>query len=234
MFSRGLTVAGLTLVGAIGLGAVAQGTAQAAVVLLPKPVASVIGDSYTSGLTGTGPITTTSTPWYTATVADLGWKLGTVVADPGGGYRHPGGSGTFAQAVRARPVDPSSSYVIIEGGLNDALLPDATGEQQAVRELVALVHTQAPRARVILLGAVRPPAAGASLQAQAEAIHAEAVAEALIWEDGRQCSFEAAADGIHPTQSGHRQIGDWTAAKLQTRSDNGATLHRSPQGWWTV
>ena len=87
---------------------------------------------------------------------------------------------------------------------------------------------------MILLGAVRPPAAGASLQAQAEAIRAEAVAEGLVWEDGRLCSFEAAADGIHPTESGHRQIGDWTASKLQTRSDNGATLHRSAQGWWTV
>jgi lysophospholipase L1-like esterase len=229
--ARGWTVAALAAV--IGVGVAAPGTARAALVVQPRPVVSVLGDSFTSGLTGTGPITFTSTPWFTATVADLGWKLGTVVADPGGGYRHPGGSGTFAQALRTRPVDPASSYVLVEGGLNDALLPDAVGEQQAVRDLVALVHSQAPRATVILLGAVRPPAAGASLPAQAEAIRAEAVAEGLIWLDGRACSFEAAADGIHPTANGHRQIGDWTAARLQTRSDSGRTLHRSTQGWWT-
>jgi hypothetical protein len=51
-------------------------------------------------------------------------------------------NGNFAQALRARPIDPTTDYVIIQGGLNDKA-QSPTAVAAGVRAVLGIFRAQA-------------------------------------------------------------------------------------------
>src|SRR3954468_23060321 len=78
-----------------------SGAAQAAA---GRPLVAVIGDSYTAGWGAP----TSKEAWWRYAAAELGWTPGTIIGDPVGGYARNGHKGTFAQALRAQPLNPAT------------------------------------------------------------------------------------------------------------------------------
>lgn len=211
-----------------------SGTAEATT----RPLVSVIGDSYTAawGARQRSHPLTTEGAWWRYAAAELGWTPRTIVANPGGGYVDKGEAGTFAQALRANPIDPATDYVLLQGGLNDeARSPAAV--MAAVQDLLTLIRRQAPGAVVIIVGALLPsPSTVTPNYVQvARAIGDYRATGKTRYMTGFMCSFSLAADGRHPDAAGHRAIGHFVAWHIAHGLDNAPPLRKDRTGaFYTV
>lgn len=203
------------------------------------PLMGAVGDSYTAGFGG-NPAGTWDydDAWWRHTARVLGWRVGDVTATPGGGYQQPGDFGTFAHQLTAHPLDPATDFVLLQGGLNDGNGPAVAGQARAVRDLITLALQQAPAAQVIVLGVFCPftdrvPTATTLPIARATASPA-ALGPAVRFLDPFLLQFDLAADGVHPSATGHRQIGEWVARRLQTNLEQGTPLRLDASGaYWS-
>ena len=207
---------------------VPSGTAEAAV----RPVVAVIGDSYTAAYgAGVAKPTTTKDAWWRTTATDLGWTPGSVVANPGAGFVDTGTYGTYAQGLKARPIDRNTNYVLLQGGYNDRGQSPAA-VRTGLHDLLALIEQQAPKAVVIVVGAFLPSAAKftANYLSVAQAIGDTRAIGSTRYLSGFLCAFSVTGDGVHPDLAGHRTIGHYVAQRIKRGLDNGDDLHRDSTG----
>lgn len=214
----------------VGTGVALPGrTAQA----VTRPVVAIVGDSYAGWPNGA---VSQDDAWWHYTANDLGWTVGNVVADPGGGFVRPGDYGTFATALRNHPIPASTDYVLVQGGLNDSDQdPDAV--PSAVADLLAVVHQQAPNAVPIVIGMLVPGAQGmtANRIAVARALGDYRGLADTRYIIGDMCGFDVGPDGTHPTAAGDRAIGDYIAWHAAHAVQNSSPLHPDPTGsYYTV
>jgi hypothetical protein len=134
---------------ALALSLVPTATANAE----PPPVVAVVGDSYVAGWTATS--RDQADAWWQTTARDLGWRPGNIVADPGGGFWTWGAYGTVYESLRDHPIAADTDYVLLQAGLNDSG-KDPTRVVSSVADTIGLVHQQAPRAVVIVIGMLVP------------------------------------------------------------------------------
>lgn len=197
------------------------------------PKMAVIGDSFTAGFNGT--TRNQSDAWWNYTANDLGWRVGNVVADPGGGYWTWGDYGTIYQALAAHPIAADTNVVLLQAGLNDSN-SDAAHVVQSVSDVRGLIRQQAPNAVIIVVGMFVPGQQGmtaARLNIARRIGDYEAIGNDRYM-IAAMCSFEVSGDGTHPTNLGHRQIGDWVAWHIANGLDNGKPLHQTDAGYYTV
>lgn len=214
-----------TVVAAAGVTVAAQQPARA----IEAPRVAVVADSYGAGWTGT--TRNLSDAWWQYTARDLGWTPGNIVANPGAGFVKRGDYGTLVESLRAHPISPSTDFVLVQGGFNDAdQRPEAI--PPAVAELLAVIHAQAPKAVPVVVGMFVPPVQGMSRNrlAVARRIGDGPAIGATRYMIAAMCDFTVGFDGVHPTATGHRQIGDWVAWHLAHGLDNGKPLHKDPTG----
>lgn len=211
----------------LATGIVTEGnTAEAAVA---RPVAAVVGDSYTAAWGAVYQRTppTTDGAWWRYTLRDLGWTPGTIVADAGGGFVRRGGAGrTFAEALRRTPLNPRTDYVLLQGGLNDeAESPAAVAA--GVREVLALIRAQAPKAEIIVVGSFlpQPTKVSANYVKVARTIGSTGAIGKTPFLNVFMCTFTLAPDGRHPDAAGHKAIGRWVAWRIAHGMDNASGYH---------
>ena len=207
---------------------VPSGTAEATV----RPVVAVIGDSYTAAYgAGAAKPTTTKDAWWRTTATSLGWTTGSVIANPGAGFVDKGAYGTFAQGLTARPLNRNTNYVLLQGGFNDRVQSPAA-VRAGLKDLLALIAKQAPKAVVIVVGAFLPSAAKftANYLAVAQAIGDIRAIGSTRYLSGFLCPFSVTSDGIHPDLAGHRTIGQYVAQRIKRGLDNGDDLHKDASG----
>jgi lysophospholipase L1-like esterase len=192
------------------------------------PLVSVIGDSYTAayGAVVAKP-TSTKGAWWRTTAADLGWTPRTIVANPGAGFVDSGKYGTFAQGLKTHPLDPATNFVLVQGGLNDAKQSPAA-VLTGVRDLLALIKKQAPKAVVIVIGGFLPSPSKvtANYVSVTRAIGDTRAIGSTRYMAGIMCAFSVSADGLHPDGAGHTTIGHYVAKRIKVGLDNGSDLKK--------
>lgn len=224
------------LIPLLGLTACATSTASAQpqtapTPATPPPVVAIVGDSYTAGWTNTSPFSQTAHPWYDYTVADLGWRLRDVRADPGGGYVAAGWYGTVAADLSAHPISPTTDFVLIQLGWNDRSA-DPEVIPAAVAHLLDIVHEQAPHAEPIVIGMFNPYTD--RLDNPNEIPVADAIGQATgttRYMIGFMCRYQTGGDGVHPTEAGHASIGNYVAWRLEHGLDYGSALRWNGRFW---
>lgn len=213
-----------TLGARAGTGAAASGGAPAACeARLVKarnglPVMAVVGASFTAG-TGPG---NAALSWAVLLARTLGWNA-VVDGVPGAGYVRAGAGhqGPVARMLARedlRALDPG--LVVVQAGHDDGGVP-ASLERRRVGQVVAMIRSEAPRARIALLtvfAALSGPTAGLSLVN--DAIIAAAVAadpHVIIMNPlGGGWRFQRAArGGLHPSAAGDAWIAAKAAATLR-------------------
>jgi lysophospholipase L1-like esterase len=187
------------------------------------PEVAIIGDSYTAGWTDS--TRNQADAWWQYTARNLGWRVGNVVADPGGGYWTWGDYGTIYESVRDHPISPSTDFVLLQAGLNDSN-SDPNMVVKSVADNLWLIKQQAPNATVIVIGMFVPGQQGMS---PARLNIARRIGDWQAIGDTRymisaMCTFQVSSDGTHPTKAGHKEIGDWVSWHIAHGLDNGKPL----------
>lgn len=184
----------------------------------PAPVGAsvaVVGDSYAAAV-GAKP----TRAWEDYTALDLGWFLDTVRAYPGAGYVNPGTSAPYEVMLAVNPLPATLSEVIVQGGFNDmAYEPAEVGA--AVSRTLALIHTQAPLAKVTVVGMFDPGPGTFSgrfpnMRANAAAIQQAVDAAGDRFIDGASIRYEVGPDRSHPTPTGHAALGHAIADAIRS------------------
>jgi lysophospholipase L1-like esterase len=195
------------------------------------PYVAVVGDSYTLAADAYyAPAPAPTWPVYVA--QRLGWRIVQTNANPGAGFLAPGASGTFLDMLRAQPLPHDADIVLVQGGLNDAAY-DPARVPAAVDAVLDLVHLQAPRATVIVIGAFQPfvdRLVAPTQLAVARAVGSPAAIGSDRYLAGYLLGYEVLPDAVHPTARGHEQIGTWVGERLIRGLDSGAPLRLAPSG----
>lgn len=178
---------------------------------------AILGDSYTSGWNGAG---MGAKGWPAIVARARGWTT-LNLAVPGTGFLNPGWTGQtigsrVATAVRARP-----DIVFIVGGHNDSRWSVAA-TNAAADAVIDRVHAALPDAALVIVAPIwqdgSPPVRCLALRDHLRR-KAAAVGARFIdplhegWFAGRSHRF-IGADGLHPTDAGHRFMADRILADL--------------------
>ena len=183
----------------------------------PEPVVSVavVGDSYAAGIGADS-----AHAWERYTALDLGWTIEAVRAYPGSGYVNPGelGAGAYETALAADPLPATVRQVIVQGGFND-IAYDPAQVGAAVSRTLALVHAQAPQAAVTVIGTFDPgpgtfTAEYPNLRGNGPIVQRAAEAAGARYVDGLPFRYEVTPDRVHPSPTGHTQLGHAAAAAI--------------------
>jgi lysophospholipase L1-like esterase len=179
--------------------------------------AAFLGDSYTSGWSGAG---LGARGWPRIVGAAQGWKV-VNLAVAGTGFINPGWTGqpigSRVQAAIARHPD----VVVVAGGHNDSRWSVAAVAAAADRVILRL-HASLPNARLVILAPIwptgSPPLRCLQLRdhlrrtaARVGAVFVDPLAE--NWFGGGRHAM-ILADGIHPSDAGHRYIARRVLARL--------------------
>jgi lysophospholipase L1-like esterase len=184
---------------------------------VPRPVAAYLGDSYTTGWSGAG---IGKRGWPAIVSASFGWKtVNRAVA--GTGFVNPGWTG---QRIRSRvtPVLKSRpGIVFVAGGHNDRRF-GSRAAGKAADAVLRRLRRELPDAVIVVIGPIwangSPPAAIRGIRAELRR-HAAAVG-AIFVDPIREGWFAGSAerlilaDGIHPSNAGHRRIAARVLAAL--------------------
>jgi lysophospholipase L1-like esterase len=185
---------------------------------------AVVGASFTAGL---GPGAATRS-WAVLLAHTLHWYA-VVDGVSGAGYVRAGFGGrgpVAAELTRVGLRALTPSLVIIQAGRNDIGVP-LRAEQQRVRQAIALIRAQAPRARIALITvfttrhsrlARRYAAAAAYRTDRAIVAAATAADRNVIIMDPLAAgwSFARSHDGLHPTTGGSQWIARTAAGVLRS------------------
>jgi len=184
---------------------------------VPRPVAAYLGDSYTTGWSDAG---IGKRGWPAIVSASFGWKtVNRAVA--GTGFVNPGWT---AQRIRSRVtavLKARPGIVFVAGGHNDNRFGSrATGK--AADAVLRRLRRELPDAVIVVIGPIwangSPPAAirGIRTELRRQAATIGAVFVDPIREGWFTGSAERfiLADGIHPSNAGHRRIAARVLAAL--------------------
>ena len=175
------------------------------------PTIAVLGDSYTQGPGLAGP----EEAWPTA----LGERLGAEVVVDGVGSTGFTTAGlcapaelTYGQRVDADP--PDADVVVVQGGVNDALLGRPDEVAGAAEDLLAEL---ADVPLVVVVGPAAVPTAEASDIATVDAALRQAAGDAgRVYVPLLDAGIELLDDRLHPTASGSQRIAELVAAAIGT------------------
>jgi lysophospholipase L1-like esterase len=168
-----------------------------------------LGDSYTSGFNGSG---IGARGWPHIIAAARGWTA-TNLAVPGTGFLNPGWTGQPVWTLLGRAIDRHPDIVVVAAGHNDfryAASATATAADRVIRR----IHRSLPDALIVVVGPIwqngSPPASTMALRDHLR--HVARAVDALFidplaegWFAGSRHAL-IGADGIHPTDRGHRFI----------------------------
>ncbi len=186
---------------------------------VPRPVAAFLGDSYATGWAGAG---IGASGWPAIVGRAYGWRTRNY-AVAGTGFVNPGWTGQpirsrVAAVIRLRP-----GVIFVAGGHNDRRFGAAASGRAAATVLHRL-REGVPDAVIIVIGPIwqdgNPPASVRGLRDRLRRVAAEVGAVFIDplgdgWFAGSRHRF-IAADGIHPTQAGHRHIARLVLAGLRS------------------
>jgi lysophospholipase L1-like esterase len=177
---------------------------------------AIVGASFTAGV-GPGSVGRS----WAGLLARMLHTDAVVDGVPGAGYvrRGQGHLGPVtAELTRIGLHSLAPSLVIIQAGHDDMGVP-AAAEEQRVKQTIAMVHAQAPRAKIALLTVFtrHHPTAAAYTTDHAIVAAARAVDRAAIIIDplAAHWSFPRARGGLHPTEDGSTWIARQVARALQ-------------------
>jgi lysophospholipase L1-like esterase len=196
---------------------VPQSAPQVVVRVTPGATAVFLGDSYSTGWKGAG---IGSHGWPAIVSAAQGWHA-INLAVAGTGFINPGWTNQplgarVSEAIRQRP-----DVVFIATGHNDSRW-SAAATGRAADEAIDRLHHALPDAQIVILAPIWPSGSAPSrcLQlrdhlrrtaASVGAIFIDPLAEG--WFGGGNRRY-IGADGIHPTDAGHRAMADRVLAAL--------------------
>ena len=166
-----------------------------------------LGDSYTSGWNGAG---IGARGWPRLVASSRGWHA-VNLAVPGTGFMDPGWTGTPVGSVVGSAIDRHPDAVVVAAGHNDYDW-SRSATLAAAGRVISRIHRSLPHAILVVIGPIwqngRPPAALVALRDHLRRI-ASAVGALFIdpiaerWFAGSRHAL-IGADGIHPTDRGHR------------------------------
>lgn len=175
----------------------------------PGELIAFLGDSFTEGMKIDDPLSA-----YPTVVGDA-LEVPVLVNGVGGsGFANSGPcpNSTFAERLPA-VLEAAPSTIIIQSGLND-LGRDAGGP---AADLFDRIESQLPDARIVVLGAFSPPNADPhEVDAFNQAVSKAAAENGAEFVDVSLWNVEYLPDGLHPTEGGHRVIGEAVAAALRS------------------
>lgn len=184
---------------------------------VPRPVAAYLGDSYTTGWSGAG---TGKRGWPAIVSASFGWKtVNRAVA--GTGFVNPGWTGQRIRSRVAAVLKAQPGIVFVAAGHNDNRFGSrATGK--AAEAALRRLRRGLPDAVIVVIGPIwangSPPAAIRRIRTELRR-HAAAIDAVFVdpiregWFAGSAGRF-ILADGIHPSDAGHRRIATRVLAAL--------------------
>lgn len=210
-----LMVAALAVTLVAGTATASPTTVRPLTVETPLSRVAVVGDSYTNGTDwgGLGGAGWPAQAWQI--LAEQGRPVVADVAAEGrAGYGVRGDRGSIFLDLTARAVQPDDRLVVFFGSRNDQPVAVTDVVNQA-RDAFGLVRATAPSARVLVIGPPWPTAdvpveilrirdALAAVARSSGARFVDPLAEG--WFVGRPDLI--AADGVHPTDAGHRYLAE--------------------------
>ncbi|WP_460775997.1 SGNH/GDSL hydrolase family protein [Microbacterium sp. GXF7504] len=171
-----------------------------------RPVALLLGDSYSAGVGATDP----EEGGYAALLADdLGWDI-IVMSAPGGGYALPGINGeSLPQMLAGADLDSiAPDIVLIQSGYNDASAQDED-VRRAIREMQEFISARLPGTPVVVVGEFWPGEPTPSSTARAATIQqawANQPNTLVLDPIASGWSSFATTDDRHPDDAGHALI----------------------------
>jgi lysophospholipase L1-like esterase len=183
-----------------------------------RPVAAFLGDSYSTGWAGAG---IGASGWPAIIGRAYGWRTRNY-AVAGTGFVNPGWTGQpirsrVAAVIRLRP-----GVIFVAGGHNDRRF-GAAASGRAASTVLRRLREGVPDAVIVVIGPIwqdgSPPASVRGLRDRLRREAAEVGAVFIDplrdgWFAGARHRF-IAADGIHPTQAGHRHIARLVLERLR-------------------
>jgi lysophospholipase L1-like esterase len=182
------------------------------------PTIAIVGASFTAGVGPDNP----SLSWAADLARQLHWDA-VIYGVAGAGYTHPGEHrlGPVARLLAAEGLPAlAPALVIVQAGHDDAGIA-ASIERRQVRRTLAMIHAQAPHARIALITVFtgpRPPVPAAMSQLDSEIVGAAKAADPKViimdpltghWK------FARAHSGLHPSKAGDAWIARKVAAILR-------------------
>ena len=166
-----------------------------------------LGDSYTSGWNGAG---IGARGWPRLVASARGWHA-VNLAVPGTGFMDPGWTGRPVGSLVGRAIGHQPDVVVLAAGHNDFNWARSATAAAADR-VIMRIHRSLPHALLVVIGPIwqngRPPAASVALRdhlrrtaAAVDALFIDPIAER--WFVGSRHAL-ISADGIHPSDRGHR------------------------------
>ena len=181
-----------------------------------------LGDSYTSGWNGAG---IGAHGWPRIVASARGWRA-VNLAVPGTGFMDPGWTGQPVDSRVGRAIDDRPDVVVLAAGHNDFNWGRSATAAAADR-VIMRIHRSLPHALLVVIGPIwqngRPPAASVALRdhlrrtaAAVDAVFIDPIAER--WFAGSRHAL-ISADGIHPSDSGHRFMASRVLKDLARNGD---------------
>jgi lysophospholipase L1-like esterase len=185
----------------------------------PGSTVAVIGDSFSAGTLQGG---LGATNWTALLGRDRGWRVVDTAVVGTGYLAAVPGTADYAGSQLDAALAPGPDLVVVQGSINDGELPPDR-VAAAAAGLYAAIHARAPLARLVVVGPAWPgDTPPASTLAVRDAVGEAARAAGATWIDPmtEQWFGEPSArtligaDGLHPTDAGHRLMADRTADAL--------------------
>jgi lysophospholipase L1-like esterase len=184
----------------------------------PRPVAAFLGDSYATGWAGAG---NGASGWPAIVGRAYGWRTRNY-AVAGTGFVNPGWTGQPIRSRVAAVIRLQPGVIFVAGGHNDRRF-GAAASGRAAATVLRRLREGVPDAVIVVIGPIwqdgSPPA---SLRGLRDRLRREAAEVGAVfidplrdgWFTGSRQRF-IAADGIHPTQAGHRHMAHLVLARLR-------------------
>jgi lysophospholipase L1-like esterase len=185
---------------------------------VPRPVAAFLGDSYSTGWAGAG---IGADGWPAIIGRAYGWRTRNY-AVAGTGFVNPGWTGQPIRSRVAAVIRLQPGVIFVAGGHNDRRF-GAAASGRAASAVLHRLREGVPDAVIVVIGPIwqdgSPPASVRGLRDRLRREAAEVGAVFIDplrdgWFAGSRHRF-IAADGIHPTQAGHRHIARLVLERLR-------------------
>lgn len=196
----------------------ATATAQTPAIELPaEPVLLIVGDSYTAGVGADQP----GQGWANVVARELGYPTN-IEGVSGTGFAWGGGvqdelGDEYELRLRNIAADPAfvPNILILQGGQNDAQIPDLDEVEAATAQTIEAARRFWPGIQVVVLGPSAPQPLAEELRGVNSAVRAGAATANAPFVDAIEAGWFTSAnspgfdaDGAHPNTAGHAYIAE--------------------------